>query len=154
MLKGLLFGAEGAAMTPTHKRKGNKLYRYNVSQTVIKRGADGSAVSRVPAAEIEHAVVDQLRAMLRAPEVIVATWKAARSDIEGLREHDVRAALEDIDPLWEELFPAEQARIVQLLVERVDVHAGGLRIRLRATGLSQMVQDLAGIAGNHRRAAA
>ncbi len=154
LLKGLLFGAEGAAMTPTHTRKGNKLYRYYISQTVIQRGANGSAVSRVPAAEIEHAVVDQLRAMLRAPEVIVATWKAARADIEGLSEQDVRAALEDIDPLWEELFPAEQARIVQLLVERIDVHAGGLKIRLRASGLTRMVQDLAGIAGDHRRAAA
>ncbi len=154
LLKGLLFGAEGAAMTPTHTRKGNKLYRYYISQTVIQRGANGSVVSRVPAGEIEHAVVDQLRAMLRAPEVIVATWKAARADIEGLSEQDVRAALEDIDPLWEELFPAEQARIVQLLVERVDVHDSGLTIRLRATGLSQMVQDLAGIAGDHRRAAA
>ena len=28
-----------------------------------------------------------------------------------------------LDPLWEELFPAEQARIVQLLVERVDVRS-------------------------------
>ena len=27
----------------------------------------------------------------------------------------------ELDPLWDELFPAEQARIVQLLVERVDV---------------------------------
>jgi hypothetical protein len=154
LLKGLLFSAEGTAMTPTHTRKGNKLYRYYVSQTVIKRGANGSAVSRVPAAEIEHAVVDQLRAMLRTPEVIVATWKAARAEIDGLREHDVRAALQDIDPLWEELFPAEQTRIVQLLVERIDVHASGLKIRLRANGLGQMVQYLAGITVDHRRAAA
>jgi hypothetical protein len=35
----------------------------------------------------------------------------------------VRDALYRLDSLWEELFPAEQARIVQLLVERVDVSA-------------------------------
>jgi hypothetical protein len=28
-----------------------------------------------------------------------------------------------LDPLWDELFPAEQARIVALLVERVDIGA-------------------------------
>ena len=31
-----------------------------------------------------------------------------------------------LDPLWDELFPAEQARIVQLLVERVDVRMHGV----------------------------
>jgi site-specific DNA recombinase len=99
-------------------------------------------------------VVDQLRGMLRAPEVIVATWKAARSDSDGLAEQDVRAALVDFDPLWEELFPAEQARIVQLLVERIDIGGAGLKIRLRASGLTQLLRDLGGIARDHRRAAA
>ena len=83
-----------------------------------------------PAAEIEAAVVDQLRGMLRSPEVIVATWRAARSEIDGLSENAVREALERLDPLWDELFPAEQARIVQLLVERVDVGVDGLEIHL------------------------
>jgi site-specific DNA recombinase len=27
----------------------------------------------------------------------------------------------EIEPVWDELFPAEQARIIQLLVERVTV---------------------------------
>jgi site-specific DNA recombinase len=119
-----------------------------------QRSVDGSTVSRVPAAEIEQAVVDQLRGMLRAPEVIVATWKAARSDSDGLAEQDVRAAIVDFDPLWDELFPAEQARIIQLLVERVDVGEHGLKILLRASGLTQLLQDLNGVDRDHRRAAA
>ena len=61
--------------------------------------------------------------------------------------------MEGLDPLWDELFPAEQARIVQLLVERVDVGVAGLRVRLRVQGLARMVQDLAGIAATPRRAA-
>jgi site-specific DNA recombinase len=39
LLKGLLFGPDGAAFSPTHTRKGGKLYRYYVSQTVLKHGA-------------------------------------------------------------------------------------------------------------------
>ena len=58
---------------------------------------------------------------------------AARS-MDGLNEADVREALERLDPLWDELFPAEQARIVQLLVERVDVATDGADIRLRTRG--------------------
>jgi len=96
----------------------------------------------VPAAEIEAAVVDQLRNVLRAPEIVVRTWRAARHGTPGLTEADVREALHRFDPLWDELFPAEQARIVQLLVERVDVTVDGVDIRLRAEGLATLVHDL------------
>ena len=51
-------------------------------------------------------------------------------------------ALVSLDLLWEELFPAEQARIVQLLVERVDVQPEGLTIRIRTEGLTSLVADL------------
>jgi len=153
LLKGLLFGPTGCAMSPTHTRRGDKLYRYYISQTVVKRGADGCPVSRVPAAEIENVVVDQLRGMLRTPEVIIATWRSARPEIGELSEDKVREALEALDPLWDELFPTEQTRIIQLLVERVDVGVAGLKVRLRVQGLARMVQDLAGIAGTARKAA-
>jgi len=36
-----------------------------------------------------------------------------------MTEDEARLALERLDPLWEELFPAEQARIIHLLVDRV-----------------------------------
>jgi hypothetical protein len=153
LLKGLLFGPTGGAMSPSHTRKGGRLYRYYVSQSVIKGGADACPVSRVPAAEIEAAVVDQLRGMLRSPEIIVGTWRTARPEIDGLTEGQVREALESLDPLWDELFPAEQTRVIQLLVERIDVGLGGLDIRLRVQGLAHMARDLAGIAGANRRAA-
>ena len=48
----------------------------------------------------------------------------------------------NLDPLWDELFQAEQARIVRLLVERVEVGPDGADIRLRVDGLSSLVQDL------------
>ena len=153
LLKGLLFGPTGAAMSPTHARRGDKLYRYYVSQTVLKRGADFCPISRVSAGEIETAVVDQLRGMLRSPEIIVGTWRAARPEIDGLSESEVREALEGLGPLWDGLFPAEQARIVQLLVDRIDLGPEGLAVRLRVQGLAHMVRDLAGIALAPRRAA-
>ena len=50
--------------------------------------------------------------------------------------------LADFGSLWAELFPAEQARIMKLLVERVDVQADGLEVRLRAEGLASLVAEL------------
>jgi hypothetical protein len=62
-------------------------------------------------------------------------------------------ALERLDPLWDELFPAEQARIVQLLVERVDISTEGADIRLRTQGLTSLAADLGAIRPQDRRAA-
>jgi len=144
LLKGLLFGPGGAAFSPTHTRKGDKLYRYYVSQAVLKRGRDACPVGRVPAAEIESAVIDQLRAVFRQPEIIVGTWRAACGHDPEVTEAEVREALEQLDPLWDELFPAEQARLVQLLVERVEIGEDELDIRLRADGLSRLVGEVSG----------
>jgi site-specific DNA recombinase len=151
LLKGLIFGPTGCAMSPTHTRKGGRLYRYYVSQDVLRRGPAASPIGRVPAGEVEAAVIHQLRALLCAPEIVVATWRAARADIEGLTEADVREALQRLDPLWDELFPAEQARIVQLLVERVDVDTTGIDVRLRTGGLRSMLGELAGISAHGQR---
>ena len=116
--------------------------RVYISQAVLKVGAGAGPIGRVPAGEVETAVVEQLRGLLRAPEIIIGTWRSARPEIEGLTEAQVRDALQDLDPLWDELFPAEQARIVHLLVERVDVGTEGVDIRLRTAGLARVVADL------------
>ena len=137
LLKGLIHGPDGAAFSPSHTRKGGKLYRYYVSQTVLKHGAGTCPVGRVPAGEIEAAVVDQLRAVFRQPEIVAGTWKAARTHADDITEADARAALQQLDPLWDELFPAEQARIVALLVQRVDIVTDGLNVRLRVDGLAR-----------------
>ena len=142
LLKGLLYGPDGAAFSPTHTRKKGKLYRYYVSQTVLKHGAGSCPVSRVPAGEIEAAVIDQLRAVFRQPEIVAGTWKAARAQDGDLTEADARDALTRLDPLWDELFPAEQARIAALLIERVDIGTEGMNVRLRMDGLAALAREM------------
>ena len=159
LLKGLLFGPDGAAFSPTHTRKacpgqrsgGGRLYRYYVSQAVLKHGAGSCSVGRVPAGEIEAAVIDQLRSVFRQPEIVAGTWKAAKAKAGDITEADVRAALQHLDPLWDELFPAEQARILALLVERVDIDTDTLNVRLRVDGLDGLAREM--MAGDTARAA-
>jgi len=54
----------------------------------------------------------------------------------------VRDALERLGPLWDELFLGAQARLVRLLVERVEVGPAGADIQLRVEGLASLVRDL------------
>jgi site-specific DNA recombinase len=155
LLKGLIFGPTGVAMTPAHTRRNGRLYRYYVSTDVLKRNPTSCPIRRLPAAEIENAVIDQLRGLLRAPEIIVRTWRAARQSSDKISEAEVRDALERFDPLWDELFPAEQMRIVHLLVERVEVYPDRLNVQLRTAGLTKLIGELHGCAdSDHTRRAA
>ncbi len=156
LLKGLIFGTDGRALSPTHARKNDRLYRYYVAQRVLKGDAagDDTIVRRVSAAEIEAAVVDQVRALLRQPEIVVGTWLAARREAPDITEGEVRDALHRLDPLWENLFPAEQARIVRSPVEQVVVGPAGADIRLRLDALGGLVRDLGAIAPDVLRSAA
>jgi site-specific DNA recombinase len=153
LLKGIIFGPTGAAMSPTHTRKNGRLYRYYLNQTVLKQGSDDCPVARVPAAEIEKIVIDQVRLLLLSPEIIVQTWRSARKSIRGMTESEVRNALHAFDPLWNQLFPAEQSRIIELLVERVDVRTDRVDVRLRIAGVTSLIGELIGNSITQRDAA-
>jgi site-specific DNA recombinase len=153
LLKGIIFGPTGVAMSPTHTRKSGRLYRYYLSQTVLKQGAGDCPVARVPAAEIEKIVIDQVRILLLSPEVIVQTWRSSRKSVKSLTESGVRNALKAFDPLWSQLFPAEQSRIVELLVERVDVLTDRVDIKLRIAGVTSLIGELTGNSATQRDAA-
>jgi len=180
------------SMSPSFSVKRGKRYSYYVCSKASKNGYDTCPVKSVAAGEIEDAVVGQLRAVFRTPEIVARTFRATRlrereetdrlkakkkelerdvrklsttldsiseladakdrldqvaSDLRRLEadtvsEKDVIDAFERLDPVWTELFPAEQARIVQLLIERIDVREDGLELRLRTDGLRSLVAEL------------
>ncbi|MDP8225927.1 MAG: hypothetical protein P9L99_21375, partial [Candidatus Lernaella stagnicola] len=153
-----------------------------------KNGYDTCPVKTVAAGEIEGAVMAQLRAVFRSPELIAETFRTAqqkeadeigrlkqeRFDLAGslpstddplrrreiekrlpeidgmvaaleanpLTEQNVADALGNIDTVWDELFPAEQARIVSLLIERVVVNENDMEVIMRTDGFRSLVSEL------------
>ena len=142
LLKGLIFGPTGASMTPTHTRKRGRLYRYYISVQAKQDETVPCPLRRIPATEIETAVIDQIRRMIQTPEIVAATWRTAKQTITGLTERQVRECFENFDPLWAELFPAEQVRIIHLLVSRIDITESGANIVLKVEGLTSLFADL------------
>jgi site-specific DNA recombinase len=151
LLKGLIYGPNGRAMSPSHTRRRGRIYRYYVTREAIADGYSTCAVTSVPAADVEGAVLDYVQKLLAAPELVARTWAAAQREAEDeITEREVTILLADFATVWSELFPAEQARIVQLLVERVDVLEDALEVRVRSEGLASFVRELR---HDHRRAA-
>ncbi len=130
-------------MTPHYTRKGGRLYRYYVSTDAIRgRNVIGSAPSRLATDTVDSAVLAEIRRSLRTPEIVAQAVAAARRDSPNIPERDLIAALDQFDELWAALFPAEQARIVRLLVARVTVSADGLAVDLRQEGVGTVIRDM------------
>ena len=144
LLKGLIFTESGTAMTPTATKKGSRLYCYYTSMDLIRNRATGDASGplRLAAGMVESAVIGEIRRMIRAPEIAARMADALRQQGEAVDEQSIVAALAGFDRLWASLFPAEQARIVQLLVERITVRAEGIAVDLRNGGVGSLVRDM------------
>ena len=87
-------------------------------------------------------MLDQLRAILRAPDLLGEVLPQAIELDPTLDETQVTVAMTRLDAIWDQLFPAEQSRIVRLLVEKVIVSPNDLEVRLRANGIERLVLEL------------
>ena len=137
-----------AAMTPTHTRRRGRLYRYYICLGASRRGHDTCPVRSIAASEVEGLVLGQVRRLLASPELVARTITAVRRENSAaedteLEEGDVIDALGALEPVWDELYPAEQAHILRLLIERIDVAPDGISVTLHAAGTRSLVAELA-----------
>lgn len=95
---------------------------------------------RLPADTAEAAVITEIRRILRTPETKAQVIAAL--DREDIPEAEAIAALQQFPQLWEQLFPGEQARIIQRLVRRVTMTAEGLVIDLRTDSVAGVMPEM------------
>jgi site-specific DNA recombinase len=87
LLRGLLYcKACGRAMSHTFSCKGAKRYRYYTCTNAVKSGRCKCPSRSLPAAEIEAAVIDQIRCIGEDPALLAETLGQARSQAEGAIE--------------------------------------------------------------------
>ena len=151
LLAGLLHAPDGQLMIHSYTRKKNgRLYRYYVPYLHKRRNAGATLepgvtdIGPLPAADIEAAVLEQIQQALRAPQLLLATWRSCQKHPKGaqLEEAQVVVAMQRIGKVWDQLFPKEQQRITQLLIERVQLHDRGLDILWREDGWLGLGEDL------------
>ena len=135
-----------SAMTPTHTRRRGRLYRYYICLGASRSGHDTFPVRSIAANEVEGLVLGQVRRLLATPELIARTITAVRREDEPaedaiVEEREIIEALGALEPVWDELYPAEQARILRLLIERMDVAPDGISVTLHAAGIRSLVRS-------------
>jgi len=149
LLRGLIqCGHCGCAMGPTYAKRRGKVYRYYLCVQAAKNGHSSCPTRSLAAGEIEATVVEQLRAVLRTPEAWVEGCRGAGSG--GRRRNAVasiaecRALMEaarELDQDWHRLSPGEQERIVQSVVQQVEVHPDRAEVRFNAEQLASLLAE-------------
>jgi DNA invertase Pin-like site-specific DNA recombinase len=143
LLKGLVFGSDGYALSPWFSTKKNgRNYRYYIPQRDTKEYAGASGLPRLPAAQLEGAVLDQLRGIMRSPEMLREIVPQVRNLDANIDEAQITVIMTRLDLVWDQLFPGEQTRIVNLLIERVIVSPTNIELRLRANGIGQVIREM------------
>lgn len=137
-LKGLLrCGHCGGAMTPTYSRRGGKKYCYYICTKDTKRDVSCCPVRRIPAGDIENTVVQQVGEIIREPSMLT---KIARELDEEPRK--TMETLNDIGGFWSQLYPAEQCRLLRLLVKQVTVDEDGIAIEVMTSGMRALMKEV------------
>lgn len=136
-------GGCGSSMTAKHTRKANgRLYRYYVPSAHLKQTCTSCPVRQAAASEIEAIVLQQLQSIFQTPEMILQVWKQVVRENGKATEEEVRQTLLDIFPIWRELFPIEQERLLSLMLEKVVLLPDSVDVRVRADGLQSLVREL------------
>ena len=142
-LKGILrCGTCNRAMKPGHTRREGRMYRYYTCQNALKNGADACPVKNVGAGDIERIVLDYMRKLIQSPEMVARIWRQSKTADEKLTANETTQALKTLEPVWDELFPGEQHRLMQLLVDSVIIHQDDIEVQILGDGLDTLTREL------------
>ena len=147
LLRGLLYAPSGERMYPTYSSKRGHKYHYYVSKSESRFGAPGKSFARLPAPEIEAAVVAQIRTGLTSPESIASVVRHIQRNGAEIDEASTVMAMGRLNDVWDHLFPVERHRIANLMIERIDlVHIGevqGIKVKWRELGWDKLIGEFA-----------
>ena len=137
-----------ATMAHTYSQKNHRRYRYYVCTTKQKQGITACAMPPINAAELEHAVVMHLRQLADDPDrQRAAVETQIQASCEGMEEawsvDELQTALGIFEPTWDLLAPGERARVLSIILERVDYDGEGtLGLTLSRRGIQALGVEL------------
>jgi hypothetical protein len=84
----------------------------------------------------------RLNDQMKSLDDSIRNLEAATSRTSTVDLAEITQALHRLDPIWEVLYPEEQSRILELLIETVRVSENNVDIRFRTNGIEKIVEEL------------
>lgn len=142
LLAGVLkCGGCNSGMTPTHTKKKDKQYNYYKGNNLMKKRCSDCPIGAIPAGEVENLVLDEMKIIFKNPAIITKVWSNVKEYSSEYSEKMVWDSMNNINALWEELFPLEKRKIVQSLISSIVVYPKVMEITIMAKGIKGLAND-------------
>ncbi len=143
LLKGLLVGTDGRAMTPSlsSSYRGRR-YLYYVPQKDIAVGAGKSGLPRLAAGKLHVSVWAYLRSCLRNPTPWFDALPLALTENPTFDRQLMAERLANFEAMLDTLFPLHQARVFRQLIDQVVVGKDSVVVRVSPKGIVDLMTEL------------
>ena len=140
LFTGILFDATGTLYTPTHANKNGRRYRYYTSQAVIKKTEKSNAPARIPAPDVENAVVDRILNWLQTPADLLAALRdeTTAAPPEGFFARIIAQAAATAQN-WRVRIAADRTQFLKTVIERFVIQQTHVEVRLRVPALASEI---------------
>src|SRR3984885_4504230 len=139
VLKGLIFDAAGNQFTPTHAKKAERRYRYYPSRAIIRKKILDRPNGRIPALDLEDAVLNEVFRFLRSPEEIVKVLRGQKGPparFEGLLRLSIERSMK-----WADSSSAEQWSVLRSILNRVVILDTAVEIHLNYSAVLRVLLE-------------
>jgi hypothetical protein len=128
LLKGKIYDPDGRPYSPTYTSKGNRRYRYYISQNLLQcRDHPKGILARLPAQELEDTVLNGMAGILSENHLAA---------IFGLEEHDSR-----IQYITANKTQMDSQKLVETCLSRVTIQTNSLLLESKAEALKSQIDE-------------
>ncbi|HSQ97913.1 MAG TPA: recombinase family protein, partial [Rickettsiales bacterium] len=135
-------------LTPVYtvKQKTGIVYRYYKSNKAMKHSTECN-LGNVPANQIENIILNQVYAVLKSPSIVsrviskLVGDKSSNNQTINIDEPTIIKYLQNIEVVWNELFPKEQMQIVNTIIKEIIVSKTNIKIVFNNNGVLKLLAD-------------
>ncbi len=127
----------------TQKSKSTN-YRYFTCSRDMKRIHSTCPLKRVPAAELEKVLLDEISNMLSTPEMYASILNSAKElspNGKHLKPKQIERALGDLSQVWSMMFPVEQYKFIRAIIKEIVVYPDKVTIEYNMQGLENVLAE-------------
>jgi DNA invertase Pin-like site-specific DNA recombinase len=136
LFAGLIFDDNNNPMSPSHSRKGDRRYRYYVSQAVLQyREAEAGSVFRISAKIVEDAVIKRLIEFFQTTKELLEIFSHFKlnADKQETLIHKAKIFITN----WEDLTASKKIDYINIIIKKIQVGCEGINITLSRTGVDK-----------------
>ncbi|MDD3014159.1 MAG: recombinase family protein [Candidatus Gastranaerophilales bacterium] len=136
LLAGKIFDDRGNSMSPSHSNTRNRKYRYYVSQAITQfRRHEAGSISKIPAGEIEEAVIEEIKAFL-------FNTKNIQTYIEHYDIHKQKELLLSIKSLQKDIKSKFDSIFIRTILNKIILYKEKIIITLCRTQLLKALEAI------------